>query len=179
MKFLLSIVLFGLLCIPSIAQSTSCDPVSNPGTVCSFDGTASIVSVDRTRMLIAIDTRNESVAEDGIIDHLFLYTAASVIEGLDMSIPFEAHIEFDGNILAIVPKHQDKRIEIVVRAEDQKLKGAAATLIRYGKGVGLSHYWGFDEEPRLDQLQYLEQRKCDSNPGSCYNLASYQITFPN
>jgi len=168
-----------MLSMPSIAQRTSCNLVNDPGTICSFDGTASIVSVDRTRMLIAIDTINEGVIEDGIIDHLFLYTAAAAIEDLDMSTPFVTHLEFDGNTLVIEPKHQDKRIEITVRAEEQKLKGSAATFIRYSKSIGLSHYWDFDEEPRLDQLPFLEQRTCDSNPGACYSLASYHLKFPN
>lgn len=172
-----------LICIFGAAEATaqpdeSCDPIAPLVRVCIYDGTASVVAVDRRRVLVALDVREGNEAGDGLVDYYFLYTSEAGIDAAAFSVPFAAHLEYDGNALAVVPSGLDRRYEFVVRAEEHTLTGSAATLVRYGRGIGLSRYVLDEEQPlRLDDLASLEQQACVV-PGACYSAAGLAIVFP-
>lgn len=144
----------------------------------SFDGTAFVQAVDDHRVLVAIDTFNEGQAEDGVVDHLFMFTAAQPLKFTGPTRPMHVHLEYTDHALIIVREGPWPRLELVVNNETSSLPPARAGAIRFEKGIGLSHRWG-KGLPRMAELEHLRRSpQCDHVPGSCYKAGEYHLNFP-
>jgi hypothetical protein len=167
--------LFVLVAAACIFLEMGCGTVRSAGDQLSLDGYVVVKAVDDERVIVAIDTSNEGRAADGIVDHVFLFTASESIRLPDLSNPHRGHLEFSGNMLVEVQDTGSRILEFVVPNESSPVPTRRSGAIRFDKAIGLSHYTGWKDSFRFGDLD--EIRRDDQRP-DCYWVGDHRFVFP-
>lgn len=144
----------------------------------TLDGVAVVKAVDDRRVVVAIDTTNEGRPADGLVDHVFLFTANRPIEFADPQDVGPVHLEFDGDHLVVVRGERGRTLEFVVRSELRPLPPGRHGAVRFDDAFGLSHYHGWDSFGMSDLEGIERSETCDHVPGSCYEANGHPLHFP-
>ena len=161
-----------------------CNPDINPTEVCSADGVLFVKTIDDRRILIAIDTDGVQKPEgaeksDGLVDHLFLYTASKPYNFRATDEPFPGHVEYGQGMLRVVGKDGRQSLLFLVRnASDKSVTRLHAGERKFDHSIGLSHYGGW-HGLRIARLSALRpSSRCESSPDACFEVDEIRIEFP-
>jgi hypothetical protein len=184
-SFIPTLALFcfaGVAC-RTIPQQTDarmqCDSITNPAQLCSADGVVFVQAVDDRRVLIAIDAQGAQ-QPDGLVDHLFLYTASEPYDFRMRAEPFPGHVEYRGGFLRVVGKDGRQPLLFLVMSAGDKRMSQLETRDerRFSHSIGLSHYTGW-RGLRVTRLNALHaSAQCDGPPGACVEVDGIHIEFP-
>lgn len=175
---LLSLTAAASTLAPRVGVQNPCNPDINPAEICSADGVVFVKAVDDRRILVAIDIDGVETP-DGLVDHLFLYTASEPYAFRAAGDPFAGHVEYGQGMLRVVGKDGRRSLVFLVRnSSDKNMTPFHEGERKFDHSIGLSHYSGW-HGLRMARLSALRpSNKCESSRDACFEVDEIRIEFP-